>query len=177
MSYIIYHVLWKIKIVTYGLQLSKRIRRACFSLMRIAEGNFNFNGLRHYLTYKTGTNPEKSLYIYLPGNNCQPKLSFILHTSSIYLPFCLKYFKENSRYYVISGLSISVWISKDIIVPENNTNVVAKKINNNSKFIFNISACLKMSILQFIWIEIQAGLLIFSMSSKFNPLLVWLLLA
>ncbi len=36
-----------------------------FSLMRIAEGNFSFNGLRHYLTYKAGANTEKSLYIYL----------------------------------------------------------------------------------------------------------------
>ena len=61
---------------------------------------------------------SKSLYTYLPGNNCQPKLSFILYISSIYLPFFLKYFKENSRYYVISVLSISVLISKDIIVPE-----------------------------------------------------------
>ena len=36
-----------------------------FSLMRIAEGNFSFDGLRHYLTYKTGTNTEKALYLYL----------------------------------------------------------------------------------------------------------------
>ncbi len=36
-----------------------------FSLMRIAEGNFNFNGLRHYLTYKTNTNTQKELYLYL----------------------------------------------------------------------------------------------------------------
>ncbi len=36
-----------------------------FSLMRIAEGNFSFDGLRHYLTYKAGANTEKSLYIYL----------------------------------------------------------------------------------------------------------------
>lgn len=36
-----------------------------FSLMRIAEGNFHFDGLRHYLTYKAGANTEKSLYIYL----------------------------------------------------------------------------------------------------------------
>lgn len=36
-----------------------------FSLMRIAEGNFSFRGLRHYLTYKAGANTEKSLYIYL----------------------------------------------------------------------------------------------------------------
>jgi len=36
-----------------------------FSLMRIAEGNFSFNGLRHYLTYKAGANTEKSLYLYL----------------------------------------------------------------------------------------------------------------
>ena len=36
-----------------------------FSLMRIAEGNFHFDGLRHYLTYKAGANTEKSLYLYL----------------------------------------------------------------------------------------------------------------
>lgn len=36
-----------------------------FSLVRIAEGNFSFDGLRHYLTYKAGANTEKSLYIYL----------------------------------------------------------------------------------------------------------------
>lgn len=36
-----------------------------FSLMRIAEGNFSFRGLRHYLTYKAGANTEKALYIYL----------------------------------------------------------------------------------------------------------------
>jgi len=36
-----------------------------FSLMRIAEGNFHFDGLRHYLTYKAGANTEKSLSIYL----------------------------------------------------------------------------------------------------------------
>lgn len=39
-----------------------------FSLMRIAEGNFSFDGLRHYLTYKAGANTEKSLYIYLADN-------------------------------------------------------------------------------------------------------------
>lgn len=36
-----------------------------FSIMRIAEGNFSFNGLRHYLTYKNGTNTQKELYLYL----------------------------------------------------------------------------------------------------------------
>lgn len=36
-----------------------------FSLMRIAEGNFNFNGLRHYLTYRSGKNTQKELYLYL----------------------------------------------------------------------------------------------------------------
>ena len=36
-----------------------------FSLMRIAEGNFSFQGLRHYLTYKAGANTDKELYIYL----------------------------------------------------------------------------------------------------------------
>ncbi len=39
-----------------------------FSLMRIAEGNFNFDGLRHYLTYKTSENTQKELYLYLTEN-------------------------------------------------------------------------------------------------------------
>ena len=39
-----------------------------FSLMRIAEGNFNFSGLRHYLTYKTSDNTQKELYLYLTEN-------------------------------------------------------------------------------------------------------------
>ncbi|MBE6657444.1 MAG: DUF4097 domain-containing protein [Ruminococcaceae bacterium] len=39
-----------------------------FSLMRIAEGNFSFQGLRHYLTYKAGANTEKELYIYLASD-------------------------------------------------------------------------------------------------------------
>ncbi|MCQ2432279.1 MAG: DUF4097 domain-containing protein [Clostridia bacterium] len=36
-----------------------------FSLMHIAEGSFNFRGLRHYLTDKTSTNTEKSVCLYL----------------------------------------------------------------------------------------------------------------
>lgn len=36
-----------------------------FSLMRIAEGNFSFQGLRHFLTYKANANTDKSVYIYL----------------------------------------------------------------------------------------------------------------
>ena len=39
-----------------------------FSLMRIAEGNFSFRGLRHYLTYKASANTEKSICIYLAEN-------------------------------------------------------------------------------------------------------------
>ncbi|MBO5648999.1 MAG: DUF4097 family beta strand repeat protein [Clostridia bacterium] len=36
-----------------------------FSLMRIAEGNFNFSGLRHFLMYRPNTGKEKKLYLYL----------------------------------------------------------------------------------------------------------------
>ncbi len=39
-----------------------------FSLMRIAEGNFNFDGLRHYLTYKKSENTQKELCLYLTEN-------------------------------------------------------------------------------------------------------------
>ena len=39
-----------------------------FSLMRIAEGNFSFRGLRHYLTYKASANTEKSISVYLADN-------------------------------------------------------------------------------------------------------------
>lgn len=36
-----------------------------FSIMHIAEGNFSFSGLRHYLTDKKGTNTQKSVLLYL----------------------------------------------------------------------------------------------------------------
>ncbi len=39
-----------------------------FSLMHIGEGNFSFDGLRHYLTYKPGAkDAQKKLYLYLNG--------------------------------------------------------------------------------------------------------------
>lgn len=43
-----------------------------FSIMHIADGNFSFDGLRHYLSYRTGKNTEKSLILYL-GNDVTAK--------------------------------------------------------------------------------------------------------
>ena len=36
-----------------------------FSIMHIADGNFSFDGLRHYLSYRAGKNTEKTLILYL----------------------------------------------------------------------------------------------------------------
>ena len=65
-----------------------------FSLMRIAEGNFSFQGLRHYLTYKAGANTEKAVYVYLAADASVKAFDIAVRRGSVTvedLPFTVDY--------------------------------------------------------------------------------------
>ncbi len=65
-----YLEMYNFQVGTYDYSVQNKIllidsETSIFSLMHIAEGNFRFNGLRHYLTYKSGGSTEKAVFLYL----------------------------------------------------------------------------------------------------------------
>jgi len=65
-----YMELHNFRIGTYDYSVQNKMllvdnETSIFSLMHIAEGNFSFSGLRHYLTYRTGENTKQAVYLYL----------------------------------------------------------------------------------------------------------------